>query len=145
MIAASLVPLILLLHAAATWFMAGVIWFVQVVHYPLMARVGPDGWCDYERRHMRRTTWVVAPVMLIEAATAVLILLASPRAALPWAGVGLLIAVWVSTFAVQVPLHARLERGFDVAIHRRLVRSNWLRTLAWTARGAVAALMLMHA
>ena len=35
--------LLLLLHAAATLFMTGLIWFVQVVHYPLFARVGEDG------------------------------------------------------------------------------------------------------
>lgn len=26
---------ILVVHAAATWFMVGLIWFVQVVHYEL--------------------------------------------------------------------------------------------------------------
>ncbi|MFY0528690.1 hypothetical protein ACN28I_37835 [Archangium gephyra] len=35
-------PLVLLAHAAATLFMVGLIWFVQVVHYPLFSRVvGP--------------------------------------------------------------------------------------------------------
>jgi hypothetical protein len=36
---------------------------------------------------------------------------------------------------VQVRLHSRLADGFDAAIHRRLVQSNWLRTAAWTGRG----------
>ena len=35
-------PLLLQLHALATIFMAGVIWFVQVVHYPLFRAVGRD-------------------------------------------------------------------------------------------------------
>ena len=39
---------------------------------------------------------------------------------------------------VQVPLHRRLQGGFDAAAHRRLVRTNWLRTAAWTLRAALA-------
>lgn len=31
---------LLYLHAGATLFMTGLIWFVQVVHYPLFLRVG---------------------------------------------------------------------------------------------------------
>jgi hypothetical protein len=42
---------------------------------------------------------------------------------------------------LQVPLHTRLARGFDPAAHRQLVRTNWLRTLAWTLR----ALLLLPA
>lgn len=144
MISASSAPALLLIHAAATWFMAGVIWFVQVVHYPLMARVGDGDWAAYERSHVRRTALIVAPAMLVEATASILILLHEPRGVLPWTGAGLLALVWASTFALQVPLHGRLERGFDARLHQRLVRTNWLRALGWSARGIVAALMLAH-
>ena len=85
--------------------MAGLAWFVQVVHYPLFAGVGAQGFADYEREHQRRTGFVVVPAMLCEAACAGLLLLLAPRD--PWvlAGAGLLAAIWISTFAVQVPLH----------------------------------------
>ncbi|HEX2205610.1 MAG TPA: hypothetical protein VHG91_20025 [Longimicrobium sp.] len=45
--------------------------------------------------------------------------------------------VWLSTALLQVPMHGRLERGFDAAAHRRLVATNWVRTVAWTARGVL--------
>ena len=61
---------LLIVHAAATWFMTGLIWFVQIVHYPLFAKVGALAFKEYEHDHQRKTTWVVAPVMLIEAAAA---------------------------------------------------------------------------
>ena len=120
---------LLLCHAAATWAMAGLAWFVQVVHYPLFAGVGAQGFADYEREHQRRTGFVVVPAMLCEAACAGLLLLLAPRD--PWvlAGAGLLAAIWISTFAVQVPLHARLASGFEPVAHRRLVATSWLRTL----------------
>ncbi|HLM67342.1 MAG TPA: hypothetical protein VK358_07440, partial [Longimicrobium sp.] len=129
---------IFILHLAATAVMVGVIWFVQVVHYPLMALVGREGYPAYQAAHSRRTTWVVMPPMLLEMGTGVwLALRPSPflPASAAWAGVALLAVVWLSTFFLQVPQHRRLEGGFDAAAHHRLVRSNWIRTIAWTLRG----------
>ena len=141
-----LITLLPIIHAGATCFMVGLIWFVQIVHYPLMRRVSADGFPAYALAHQRRTTWIVAPMMLVEAASA--LLLAWPAFggvkynSLPWIGLALLAVVWFSTFALQVPLHTRLASCFDDAACRRLVRTNWIRTFAWTARGIVALLML---
>jgi len=131
-------------HAAATLFMVGLVWFVQVVHYPLLARVGRAGFVPYEAAHMRLTTRVVAPAMLAEAGLAVAILIAGAApVGVSLGGLALLLVVWGSTAALQVPCHRRLERGFDADAHRRLVRSNWLRTAAWTARAPLALLPLV--
>ena len=46
--------LILLLHTLSTLSMLGLIWFVQIVHYPLMARVGRVRFHAYETDHQRR-------------------------------------------------------------------------------------------
>ena len=130
-----------IVHAAATWFMAGLIWFVQVVHYPLFAAVGAREFAAYERRHQRRTTLVVGPVMLVEAASAVglaVLLAPGPLRVAAWVGAAMLAVVWVSTFAVQVPLHGRLGAGLDSTLVRRLVLSNWVRTVLWTGRGVIA-------
>jgi hypothetical protein len=131
------------LHLAATWFMCGVIWFVQVVHYPLFGSVTAEAFAAYERRNTRLTTLVVGPVMVVEALSA-LALTVGPLArggAAPVVGLALLAGIWLSTFLLQVPAHAVLERGFDARAHRRLVRTNWIRTAAWTARGVVALLV----
>lgn len=132
---------LLLVHAGATVAMVGLVWFVQLVHYPLFAHVGRDGFARYEAQHARRTTWLVAPLMLVEAATA-LVLLAADPSLLTVAGAALLGIVWLSTALVQVPLHGRLERGFDAEAHRRLVRSNAVRTAAWTGRAVIALALL---
>lgn len=132
----------LVLHAAATWFLAGLVWFVQLVHYPLMGDVSAAGFARYEQRHRQRTTWIVAPAMMLEAALAAWLLLHPPAGVPLWsvaAGAALLAGIWLSTFAVQVPLHARLSAGFDAAAHRRLVLTNWSRTLAWSLRAVLAA------
>lgn len=138
--------MLLLLHAAATWFMTGLIWFVQVVHYPLMRGVGPAGFVEYEAAHASRTTLVVGPPMLLEAACAVWIAFAPPTgipAGAGWTGVALLALIWLSTALVQVPLHTRLSTGFDAAAHRRLVGGNWFRTVLWTLRAVLAGWMVL--
>ena len=138
----SLPHLLLLSNFAATLFMIGIIWFVQVVHYPLFARVEPGSFVTYEREHTRRTTWIVAPLMIVEAvvASALLLLDAGPATAL---GALLLVGIWASTFFVQVPCHRVLERGWSASAHTRLVRSNWLRTALWTARSSIAVALLV--
>ena len=140
-----MIEVLVLANAAATLFMVGVIWFVQVVHYPLMARVSASEFAAYEHEHQNRTTFVVAPTMLIEALTAAMLLVIVPPGSgriPPASGITLLAVIWLSTFLVQVPLHARLNTGFDAVAHRRLVLSNWLRTLAWTGRGVLVLVML---
>lgn len=126
--------------------MVGLIWFVQIVHYPLMGAVPPHACSAYAAAHQRRTTWVVGPPMLLEGGSA-LLLGWTPRGAfesttLGLVGLALLALIWVSTFAVQVPLHARLASGFDGVAWRRLVATNWLRAIAWTVRGIIALLLL---
>jgi len=132
---------VLLVHAGATLAMAGLIWFVQIVHYPLLGAVGPDAFTAYENAHIRRTGFVVTPLMFAELATAAWLAFAQPGAA-AYAGLALLAVIWLSTGLLQAPAHGRLARGFDPALHRRLVRTNWIRTAAWTARGVLALLIL---
>jgi hypothetical protein len=134
----SLEASLFLLHLAATGMMVGIIWFVQLVHYPLFARAGSDGFGWYASAHARWTRWAVAPPMLVEALTGLLLLRWLPPA-LPmlaaWAGLALIVLLWASTFMIQVPYHERLTRGWEPTTHRLLVLSNWFRTLLWSARG----------
>ncbi len=132
---------LLALHAAATLLMTGLAWFVAVVHYPLMAEVGGQEFPRYERLHRKRTTWLVTPLMAAEAGLAAwLSVFPAPAVALwqLYAASALLAAIWVSTFAVAVPLHQRLSQGFDPAVHRRLVATHFWRTAAWTLRSVLA-------
>jgi hypothetical protein len=140
-----LVEPLLLLHAAATFYMTGLIWFVQVVHYPLFKQVSPDRFAIYSEMNQRRTTLVVVPAMLLELGTAIALVtqldaLTSRSAA--WAGLALLGLIWLSTALLQVPAHRRLLSGYDLATIDRLVRSNWLRTITWTLRAGIALWLL---
>lgn len=145
--------IVALIHLAATAMMCGLIWFVQVVHYPLFAAVGGDRRVSYAERHQRRTTLVVGPLMLLEAVTAVWLTLVPPVGVdltFMLAGLACLAAVWLSTAFVQVPEHARLSdhRTEDARVRsavRRLVWTNWIRTVLWTLRTVLAAVIVLHA
>jgi hypothetical protein len=132
--------MLLLVHLVATWYMVGLIWFVQLVHYPQFGGVGRAEFRAYAQEHQRRTTWVVGPPMLVEATTGLWLLLRPPTLAgrVPFlVGGALLALVWLSTALLQVPRHRVLARGYDGATHRTLVATNWLRTVGWTVRGAL--------
>ncbi|MCS6773548.1 MAG: hypothetical protein NZ693_05470, partial [Thermoflexales bacterium] len=128
----------LLVNLVASLFMTGVIWYVQVVHYPLFARVGQAAFPTYHALHSEWTTAVVGLPMLVELLASIWLLLDRPP------GVTLLVAIvlfgltaliWGVTAFVSVPLHSQLSvRGFEPELIAQLVRTNWIRTLAWSAR-----------
>jgi len=62
-----------------------------------------------------------------------------------WAGLGLLLIIWASTLLLQVPMHRKLGVGFDAEAWRFLVRSNWVRTIAWSLRAALVTVWLQRA
>jgi len=136
---------ILLANVVATLFMVGLIWMVQVVHYPLFDDVGPENYVKYQQRHQSNITYIVGPVMLVELVTAVMLFwypIEGVNQSLVYVGIGLVVLIWISTALVQVPCHERLVKGFDASAYKWLVNSNWIRTVAWTARGGLVTWML---
>lgn len=140
--------LLLGVHLAATAGMVGLIWFVQVVHYPLFTGVGEDHFVAYEHRHTRQTSLVVGPLMGLEGVTALVIAAVPPDGlsrVLPLVGLALLAVIHTSTITLQVPMHTELGKHYSDAVVRRLVRTNWIRTIGWTMRSVVAVAMLVVA
>lgn len=120
--------------------MLGVIWFVQIVHYPLFREVPAEDFVSYESWHRTKTSLLVAPLMLVELGTAFLLVGMRPEGfSFTWLLVnGILLGlIWASTFFIQVPLHGALSEAFSFENIRKLVNSNWIRTILWTARGAI--------
>ncbi len=135
-----------IIHAAATWFMVGLIWVIQVVHYPLFAGVGADGFIAYEAGHTRRMGAVLAIPASVEVVTAVALVWIEPPgigAIAAYIGVALLAVTWLATAVVHLPIHRRLSLGYRANDIKRLVAANWFRTAAWTLRGGIASLLLI--
>jgi hypothetical protein len=136
--------LLLLLQFLAASALTGLIWFVQIVHYPLFSDLHPDNFCAYEARNMRKTTFVVVPLMITELAISIVIPLIYSGwiKNLGWLGLVLLAMIWLSTRLLQVPSHAKLRFRHDSAEIRRLVCTNWVRTVGWTLRCVLAGAMV---
>lgn len=132
----------LLANLAVTLCLVGLIWTIQVVHYPLFAEVGASDFPRYHALHGARITLLVGPLMLAEVALS-FGLLTEPGelpAWLPWAGAALVAIAWISTAFLSVPLHGALGSASPEqrpSLIARLVLTNWPRTLAWTARAAL--------
>jgi hypothetical protein len=137
---------LLILNLAATLLMTGIIWVMQIVHYPLFSLVGKEQFVAYEWAHIQRISLLVMPIMLVEAGTALLLALQPPAPQYGgwyWLALGILAIIWASTFFFQDSQHSVLARGFDAAAHESLVLTNWLRTVLWSARGILLSLLTL--
>lgn len=134
----------LVANLAGTAVMVGFIWTIQVLTYPMMQAVPAEGFVAYELSHRNRVTAVLAVLAPTEivAAAGVVVFVDDVPGWLAIGSAGLLFAIWLSTLLFYAPLHMRLSDGFDPVVHRRLVRTNWIRTAAWTLRGAAAIAMI---
>ena len=82
---------LLVVQVVATLALTGLVWFVQVVHYPLLARVGPSSFAAYEQEHVRRTTWLAVPLMVTEGIVVAMLLLLDTSAATVLGAVAILL------------------------------------------------------
>ena len=139
-------PSLLLLNLILAAYLTGVCWVVQLVVYPALMLVGKAEFARYHAAHTRRMGWVVAAPMVLELALAAWLAWAT----YPTWGAGqalgqlaLVLVVWLVTVFVSVPFHNRLEAGgYNYIVLDGLTRTNWLRTLAWTARTALLAVVV---
>jgi hypothetical protein len=131
-----------ILHVVVTAALAGVVWVVQLAVYPLFDGVGADRFAAYHARYMRGITGVVAPLIGAEVLSAAGLLWLGVRGPLFLGSLVLIAMIWAITFAVEIPLHRKLGRGYDAEAHRHLVIANWARTLGWTARAVMVSCWL---
>ena len=136
---------LLLIHYVATLIMTGAIWLAQLSQYPLLAYVGRRNFIRYEHEHIRRISDIAWFVIYIELFTGIALLLFSPQGILfsvRLIGFSLIVVIWLTTWFVQYPLHKKLEHGFDLKLHQKLVRTNWIRTIAWTLRAIILTIII---
>lgn len=127
---------LLLLNVVLAAYLTGVIWMVQLVHYPSFAQVPAAGFGAFHQAHLRRMGWVVMAPMVAELLLSGWLAWAG-RALGPavWWSLGLVVGIWLVTFFISVPFHNRLTQdGYNYIAIDGLVRTNWLRTLAWSIR-----------
>ena len=136
---------IFLINIASTWFMVGLIWIVQMVHYPLFGYVGSKEFRTYHEKHKILISQVVGIVMIVELVTAGILIFQIPKGIPNWTaivGIILLGVIWFSTLFMQIPYHNKLSSKFDENVLMMLVNTNWIRTICWSLRGVIVLIML---
>jgi hypothetical protein len=129
-------------HLALVAAYAGFQWTIRALVYPQFALVPPAAFPGYERRHQQRVSRVVGPLFAGQAVTTGWLLATRTTSAPVLAGAACLAVVLGATGLLAVPLHRRLDAGWDAAVHRRLLRVDTVRALAATG-GTGAAVWLV--
>ena len=111
----------------------GVILVTQIVSYPLLLSVRSSEFSSYHKTYTKKISIVVLPLMLAELFITVYILFSNPSTAHIFAAL-ILLFIWLSTFFIQVPIHNIISKSKDNRILRKLIASNWLRTLLWVIK-----------
>lgn len=135
------------LHLFSTFAIFGIIWVIQTIHYSLFNLVEKDKFEEYISKHSLRITFIVGPLMIVELFTGVMLFL-NPSKYMPYnfATIGLLLIllIWFSTVFIQSPLFFKLSKGFSNELHKKLVKTNWIRTICWTLRVILIAISFFY-
>ena len=138
---------VLIALVVSTLWLSGMIWTIQVVHYPLFAMVGEGGFAAYEAAHSSRISWLLLGPWAVQGVATAWVLLAPPAGVPRWLallGAAFAAATVLVTVLVSVPQHGALSDGFDAAAHTTLVSTNWWRVVAWTGHAVVAVWSLVR-
>lgn len=114
---------------------AGCMTTLQLQHYGIYPSVGKEHFADYMRANNRAAALpTIVPAMLLLLSSLAL-MLQRPGFIRPYeaaAALCLNLVALLSTFVWQRPIQGHMaESGYDEAKIRRLIATNWIRTLAY--------------
>jgi hypothetical protein len=140
---------LLLLWTGIVFYVLGGIWFAQIVVYPLFGKVGTTEYVAYHRFYSSRIPLPVIIPGFASFLVPIALVFFGPSSVPPWmflANAACGVVGLVVTVALEIPRHARLERGGkQEKVIRELVRYNWPRTLSITGSAFLTLLMLSTA
>ena len=124
------------LALATSLMMTGLIWLVQVVHYPSFHHIDQTQFRQFSTFHTQNITYIVMPMMAVELLSSLVLVIRNPD---PFnlSMIALLAIIWLSTAFISVPCHNQLAHGYNAEVVDHLIRTNWIRTIAWTIKSAL--------
>jgi hypothetical protein len=128
---------ILYLHFIASFIMLGVILVIQLVHYPSFLYVDETKFLDFEYFHSKTISYIVFPVMLLELLTCLYLFYNNFFDLIYFLILSITILIWISTLTLSMPCHVKLSKKFDAKIIKRLIKTNWPRTILWSIKSGV--------
>lgn len=123
------------LHLIATSMMVAIIWMVQILHYPSFLFVDKQQYTEFQQFHMKKISYIIVPIMLLELFSGFGILFYIEKAQLSlYTSLTLLVLIWVITGLFFTKYHTELSKKYNRNTILRLIRFNWIRTILWTIR-----------
>jgi|TARA_R100000541_G_scaffold49940_1_gene57095 hypothetical protein len=135
---------IFLINTFSTFFMTGLIWYVQLAHYPSFHFISDENFSRFHKHHSMRTGIIVMPVMSIELATSGVLAWMEGWTTLNAFGFYLVILIWLFTFLLSVPKHNALKHGKVDSLIDGLVNTNWFRTILWSMKSGLSFWVLLE-
>jgi len=139
---------IFLSNLVLSFIAVGLIWTIQLVHYPSMKYIPKDRFPEYHNFHSIRISILAIPLMFAELVTSTILLYQNLNNAIQTiflVNLILVLLIWLSTFLIQVPLHNALSKEKNTEKLSKLIFSNWIRTILWTSRSILMILFLAFA
>ena len=126
---------VLLGHLIFTSIMTGVIWVIQIVHYPSFHFIDKELYTAFQKFHMNKISIIVIPIMLAELVTGMMLFLdKSSKSPFLIISFVILVLIWLITGVFFTKAHNELIAGYQELVVNQLVAMNWIRTLLWTLR-----------
>ena len=122
------------LNVISAFLLTGVIWTIQIVHYPSFHYIDKLSFTNFHNFHERRISIIVMPLMLIELITYIALYIHNMWSIIFALNLLIVGLIWCSTFFVQVPIHSILSAKKDKNLIEKLVNTNWIRTFLWSIR-----------
>jgi hypothetical protein len=126
--------LLFFLNVISAFLLTGVIWTIQIVHYPSFHYIDKMSFTNFHHFHERRISIIVMPLMLIELTTSTALYINNMSSIVFALNLLIVVLIWCSTFFVQVPIHSILSKKKDKELIEKLVNTNWIRTFLWSMR-----------
>ena len=112
-------------------YLVSLVFMTQFITYPTFLHIDKDKFSEYHRKYVNNISFIVAPVMLIELLTLLLIAYFS-KDFLIIKSLILLLVIWLTTFFIMIPSHNRISKSFNIKEINRLINYNWVRTILWS-------------
>ena len=125
------------IHLLVTYALLGLIWTIQLVHYPSFRFVEENSFTSFEQFHTKSIAIIVMPLMLVELTLVTILPFIFGFEDRYLISFLIVVLIWMSTFFLSVPCHERLSRGKDLVTIERLVLTNWPRTVLWSLKAVL--------
>lgn len=135
--------LALVLNQSSALYMFGVIWVIQLIHYPSFASINASAFQNFHNQHTAAMGIIVGPVMVLELLVSAWLLNYEVNL-ISVSNFVLVLSLWILTFFVSVPLHNKLAQTQDLTVIQNLISTNWPRTALWSLRAILASYLTLR-